>query len=75
MEPKFIVWGPAGPYNPRETHANRDDAKKAARAMAERHPNQRFFVCVTTDAFIVATVTYDDMSAGVKKHLDEDIPF
>ncbi len=77
MPVKFIVWGPMGATNPQYTHASRTAAQNAARSMAEKHPGQAFYVCVTTDLYELPRpgAVHTDLGDGAKKHLDEDIPF
>lgn len=60
---RFIVWGPGGPYNPRCTHTDRDEARRAASQMARQHGMQRFYVCELVDVYEVLDVHHVDLEA------------
>lgn len=40
----WLIWSPAGPTNPRQRHYSESEARDVCRAMAIKHPGQRFFV-------------------------------
>lgn len=42
--PIHIIWSKQGKTPPRVVHMNRARAEDVAKAMAEKHPGQRFFV-------------------------------
>lgn len=69
---RYIVWNQNGPYSPKVTHPNRDEARKAARGMAGHYPGETFFVCAAVDSFVKADVQHIDLA---KKEDGDDIPF
>lgn len=70
MSATWIVWSPTGPSNPRFRHSTRQEARAAARSMAQTHRGQTFYVCRCTDSFVAQDVSHVDLVLN-----SDEIPF